>query len=80
MILDICTVQPQHSSHMMNVIKYTDVTDYKTVRHSPLHLGKLSIMANGMVERNAQRDKVTDKETQKLNLDLTYTSKKSEAE
>lgn len=55
---------------MMHVIKCTNVTDYKAVRHTPFHLGKLSIMANGMVERNTQRDKVKDKETQKLSLDF----------
>lgn len=54
MILDICTVQSQCSSHMINVIKYNNVTDDKTVRHTPLYLSKLSIMANGMVERNVQ--------------------------
>lgn len=66
---------------MMNVMKYNHVTNYGTVRHMALHFSKFSIMANGMVERKAQQDKIKkDKETQNLNLYLTYSFKRSKAE
>lgn len=39
-----------------------------------------SIMANGMAEINHQRDTAKEEETQKLNLDLTHTFKRPDAE
>lgn len=42
-------------------------------------LSKRSVVANGMVTRNAPPEEVRVKEAQKLNLDLTYTFR-SEAE
>lgn len=53
---------------------------YETVKHIPLHLSRLSNMANRMAAREVQWEKITDKQTQKLNLDLKYTFKRSEAE